>query len=57
MQAQSPQGGFTNPAIDASHAFCSLMEAMARPGTIHALTGDRLGPVVGGRRYGGADIV
>ena len=28
-------GGFANPPIDASHVFRSVLQAMARPGTIH----------------------
>ncbi len=32
-------GGFATPAVDAAHAFRALLEAMARPGTIHHLTG------------------
>lgn len=39
MQTQSLEGGFASPATDASHAFRNLMEAMARPGTIHTLVG------------------
>lgn len=32
-------GGFTDPARDAAHAFRALLEAMARPGTIHMVAG------------------
>ncbi len=39
MQAQTLEGGFTSPATDAAHAFRGVMEAMARPGTIHTLKG------------------
>jgi alpha-D-ribose 1-methylphosphonate 5-triphosphate synthase subunit PhnH len=39
MHAQTLQGGFVHPAIDAAHAFRAVMEAMARPGTIRTLTG------------------
>ncbi|MFA8385738.1 MAG: phosphonate C-P lyase system protein PhnH [Pelagibaca sp.] len=39
MQAQTLEGGFAHPATDAAHAFRSVMEAMARPGTIHTLKG------------------
>ena len=39
MQTQSLEGGFASPAIDASHAFRNLMEAMARPGMIQSITG------------------
>lgn len=30
-------GGFADPARDAAHAFRAIMQAMARPGTIHSL--------------------
>ena len=33
MQADTLTGGFADPATDAAHAFRSVMEAMARPGT------------------------
>ena len=39
MQANTLSGGFANPAVDAAHAFRSLMEAMARPGTIQDIKG------------------
>ncbi len=39
MQAQTLEGGFADTAREASYAFRGIMEAMARPGTIHALTG------------------
>jgi len=39
MQAETLAGGFTNPAIGSAHAFRSVMEAMARPGTIHGING------------------
>ncbi|SMX47982.1 phosphonate C-P lyase system protein PhnH [Maliponia aquimaris] len=39
MQAHALDGGFATPAIEAAHAFRAVMEAMARPGTIHRLTG------------------
>lgn len=39
MQAQNLSGGFADPAIQSAHAFRSVMEAMARPGTIHSITG------------------
>lgn len=32
-------GGFADPARDAAHAFRAAMGAMARPGTIHTVTG------------------
>ncbi|MEM7521027.1 MAG: phosphonate C-P lyase system protein PhnH [Pseudomonadota bacterium] len=38
MTAQSFQGGFAAPATDAAYAFRALMEAMARPGTIHEVS-------------------
>jgi alpha-D-ribose 1-methylphosphonate 5-triphosphate synthase subunit PhnH len=43
MQAQIPSqilsGGFADPAIASAAAFRKVMEAMARPGTIHMVTG------------------
>lgn len=39
MQANTLSGGFTDPATQSSHAFRSVMEAMARPATIHDITG------------------
>ena len=39
MDATTLQGGFATPPVDAAHAFRAVMEAMARPGTIHAVTG------------------
>ena len=41
MHPQTLEGGFANPAADAAHAFRSVMEAVARPGTIHEITGAR----------------
>jgi len=38
MQADVLSGGFADPAIDAAHAFRSVMEAMARPGSIHNIS-------------------
>ena len=32
-------GGFADAPVDASHAFRAAMNAMARPGTIHAISG------------------
>jgi alpha-D-ribose 1-methylphosphonate 5-triphosphate synthase subunit PhnH len=39
MQAETLTGGFANQAIEAAHAFRSVMEAMARPGTLRQVTG------------------
>ena len=39
MQADILSGGFADPAIQSSHAFRSVMEAMARPGTVHDIHG------------------
>jgi len=39
MQANTLSGGFTNPATQSAHAFRSVMEAMARPGTIQDIEG------------------
>lgn len=40
MQDTTPlTGGFDTPATDSAHAFRVVMEAMARPGTIHRLAG------------------
>ncbi|MEO1024626.1 MAG: phosphonate C-P lyase system protein PhnH [Pseudomonadota bacterium] len=39
MQATALSGGFDNPAIGSAHAFRSVMEAMARPGTIQDIKG------------------
>lgn len=39
MQAETLAGGFSNPAIGSAHAFRSVMEAMARPGTIRDIQG------------------
>lgn len=39
MEAQTLSGGFENPAIQSAHAFRSLMEAMARPGSIQDISG------------------
>ena len=38
MSVPAFQGGFAAPATDAAHAFRGLMEAMARPGTIHTVS-------------------
>ncbi len=39
MQAETLSGGFATPAVEAARAFRSVMEAMARPGTIHDIRG------------------
>ncbi len=39
MQATALAGGFDNPATQSAHAFRSVMEAMARPGTIQNIQG------------------
>lgn len=39
MQAQTLAGGFRDPAVQAAHAFRSVMEAMARPGTLQSIGG------------------
>jgi alpha-D-ribose 1-methylphosphonate 5-triphosphate synthase subunit PhnH len=39
MQAPPLSGGFTDPAIGSAHAFRSVMEAMARPGTLQDIEG------------------
>ena len=39
MQTQALSGGFADPAIASAAAFRQVMEAMARPGTIHRVTG------------------
>lgn len=39
MQVQTLSGGFTDPATQSAHAFRRVMEAMARPGTLHHISG------------------
>ncbi|WP_415919471.1 phosphonate C-P lyase system protein PhnH [Tateyamaria sp. SN6-1] len=39
MQATVLAGGFDTPAIESAHAFRSVMEAMARPGTLQNIHG------------------
>ncbi|WP_238367779.1 phosphonate C-P lyase system protein PhnH [Mesobacterium pallidum] len=39
MDAHALEGGFADPARDAAHAFRAIMNAMARPGTLHDITG------------------
>ena len=39
MQAKTLSGGFADPATASAIAFRQVMEAMARPGTIHTITG------------------
>ena len=41
MTAHLLSGGFADPPADAAHAFRAIMQAMARPGTIHDVTGAR----------------
>ncbi|MEP4195239.1 MAG: phosphonate C-P lyase system protein PhnH [Aliishimia sp.] len=38
-QSQSLSGGFADPAVASAAAFRQVMEAMARPGTIHTIAG------------------
>ena len=39
MQAQTLSGGFSDPAIQSAYVFRSVMEAMARPGSIRDVVG------------------
>lgn len=39
MSAGALSGGFTDPAIGSAQAFRSIMEAMARPGTVQTIYG------------------
>lgn len=39
MEAQTLSGGFAHPAVQSAHAFRSIMEAMARPGSLQDITG------------------
>ena len=39
MDATALEGGFAEAPIDAAHAFRSAMTAMARPGSIHSISG------------------
>lgn len=39
MSLHALEGGFANPALDAARAFRAVMEAVARPGTIHLVSG------------------
>ncbi|NEX48769.1 phosphonate C-P lyase system protein PhnH [Pseudotabrizicola algicola] len=39
MSAHTLSGGFADAPIQSARAFRALLEAMARPGTIHAVTG------------------
>ncbi|WP_138465881.1 phosphonate C-P lyase system protein PhnH [Poseidonocella sp. HB161398] len=41
MQAQSLEGGFADPALEAASGFRELMECMARPGRIVEVAGAR----------------
>jgi len=42
------EGGFQNPPTDAALAFRAVMQAMARPGTIHRITSASPPPVISG---------
>jgi alpha-D-ribose 1-methylphosphonate 5-triphosphate synthase subunit PhnH len=39
MQAEVLSGGFSNPPVNSAHAFRSVMEALARPGSIQDVLG------------------
>ncbi|KIN60071.1 Phosphonate metabolism protein PhnH [Sulfitobacter noctilucae] len=39
MQAETLSGGFADPSLHSAHAFRSVMEAMARPGTLQDISG------------------
>ncbi|WP_439103811.1 phosphonate C-P lyase system protein PhnH [Celeribacter marinus] len=39
MEIQALSGGFTNAPVQSAHAFRALLEALARPGTIHNIHG------------------
>lgn len=39
MEQAQLTGGFESPAIQSAHAFRSVMEAMARPGTLQTISG------------------
>jgi alpha-D-ribose 1-methylphosphonate 5-triphosphate synthase subunit PhnH len=39
MTADALTGGFAEPALDAARGFRAVLEATARPGTLHAVTG------------------
>ncbi|MEM9602791.1 MAG: phosphonate C-P lyase system protein PhnH [Pseudomonadota bacterium] len=39
MDTHALEGGFTQPDVQAAHAFRGIMAALARPGTVHRLSG------------------
>ncbi|MFN3644822.1 MAG: phosphonate C-P lyase system protein PhnH [Gemmobacter sp.] len=39
MQADALTGGFADPPVQAARAFRAILDAMARPGAVHALAG------------------
>lgn len=39
MRTDPLSGGFGDPAIQSAHVFRSVMDAMARPGTVHTVSG------------------
>lgn len=41
MEAQALEGGFAEPAVEAAQVFRAVLDAMARPGTVHEVTGAR----------------
>jgi alpha-D-ribose 1-methylphosphonate 5-triphosphate synthase subunit PhnH len=41
MPGATLEGGFADPAIEAAHVFRAALQAMARPATVHRVTGAR----------------